>query len=108
MAEVLGVIASCISIGSLAIQIVGSIQQLLDFWSAIKDAPENVQYLLQEIDLLGHLLSEINGDENEEYSLVTRQAVIKATGYCQLALDGIDGVLRDLASGVNSTIVLDQ
>ena len=103
MAEVIGVVASGISIGSLAIQIVSSIQQLLDFWSTVKDAPENVQALLQEINILGNLLSEIDGNEGEEHSSVIRQAITKATEYCQLALDKIDTVLRDLASGLYST-----
>ena len=104
MAEVLGVVAGGMGIGSLANQIVGSVQQILDLWSSIKDAPENVQSLLEELNLLGNLLSKMSGDgdEAEEQSLSLRQATTEVTRYCQLAPDSIDGVLKHLASEMTS------
>ena len=103
MAEVLGVVASGISVGSLAIQIIASVQQVLDFWSTIRDAPENVRSLLKELKLLGHLLSEFDRDSEEAQLSTTRPIINEATESCQIALDNINRVLIDLERGLQST-----
>ena len=102
MAEVLGVVASGISIGSLAIQLVDSVQQILDIWSSIKGAPENVQDLLEELRILGELLSELteNGDEQ---AVPTRKSLLLAAQYCKKAIASVDKVLKDLADGIASS-----
>lgn len=99
MAEVLGIIASGVSIASIAIQIVGSVQQILDFWSSIRDAPTDIQDLLEEVQLLASLLLELDDNDND-YSGSSRQpAATKAAQYCKNAANSIDAVIKDLAEG---------
>ena len=98
MADIVGIVASGISIGTLAMQIVGCIQQILDLWSTINDAPENIQSLLEEIELLGNFLTEIDDEETGQ-----PQTVVKIIKYCQDAADCIDQVTKDLAEGFTST-----
>ena len=100
MAEIIGIVASGISIGTLAVQIVGSFQHILDLHSTIKDAPENIQSLLKEIELLGNVLSEIEDEETQPtqtQTSSTRQAVCTTTKYYQEAADCISHVKRDIA-----------
>ena len=51
MAEAFGVAASAVGIASLGIQIVNSVRQLLDLWTYIKEAPEFVRKLLEDLKL---------------------------------------------------------
>ena len=102
MAEVLGVVAGGISIVSFAIQIASSVQQILDFWASMKGAPQNVQNLLEELDLLAEILSMVNGNigiiDNDETS-PRHIATLKAARYCQSAAKCIDAVVKDLSDG---------
>ena len=95
MAEILGIVASGVSIGSIAIQIVGSVQQILDFWSSIKDAPSDIQDLLEELQILANLLLEFDNNPNAS----KQAAAAKATEYCKNAATSIDSVVKDLADG---------
>ena len=103
MAEVLGVVASGISVGSLAIQIIGSVQQMLDLWSTIKGAPEKLRYLLEELKIVGKILSELDRDSNEQM-LTTQNASVMADAvqYCREAMAGVDQALQDLTVGMTS------
>lgn len=47
MAEVLGVLASGISVGTLAAQIVNSVTKLKSYWDEIKEAPEDIKLLIE-------------------------------------------------------------
>ena len=66
MAEMLGIVASGMGIASLAIQIGDSLIKLKDFWDAVKEAPEEVKYLIEEIETLSLVLSEIDANANED------------------------------------------
>lgn len=62
MAE-LGVAASAISIASIAIQVGDSILKLKTFWDHVKEAPEEIKYLIDEIETLNLVLSGFSSDE---------------------------------------------
>ncbi|MCJ1380958.1 hypothetical protein MMC17_004067 [Xylographa soralifera] len=102
MAEVLGVVASGITIAGLAIQIASSVQQILDFWASMKGAPADIHNLLEELDLLAEILSSVDGNtdstDHDETSL-RQSATLKAARYCQNAASCIDAVVTDLSDG---------
>ncbi|MCJ1399660.1 hypothetical protein MMC11_002862 [Xylographa trunciseda] len=100
MAEVLGVVASGISIAGLAIQIASSIQQILDFWSSIKGAPTDLQNLLEELGLLAEILSTVDDDTDNDETSPRQNAAVKAARYCQNAASCIEAVVRDLSEGL--------
>ncbi|CZR66958.1 uncharacterized protein PAC_16857 [Phialocephala subalpina] len=62
MAEV-GLIASGMGIASLGIQIGSGIIKLKQLWDDVKDAPEEIQYLLEEIDMCSQVLSAVDDDD---------------------------------------------
>jgi len=62
MAE-LGVAASAISVASIAIQVGDSIIKLKDFWNHVKEAPEEIKWLMEEIQNLGLVLSGVESSK---------------------------------------------
>lgn len=66
MAE-LGIIASGMGIVSFAIQISDSVLRLKIFFGSVKEAIEEIRYLIEEIQTLGLVLSELAAD----FALVT-------------------------------------
>ena len=65
MAEAIGVVASGIAIGTLAAQITSSIVKLKSYWDDVQDAPQDIQDLLEEVDILRHLLNVIADDQRQ-------------------------------------------
>jgi hypothetical protein len=59
MAEVFGVVASGVSIASLAIQILENIKRVIDFCQSIEDAPTDICRILLELQLLSNIVSGI-------------------------------------------------
>ena len=100
MADVLGVVASGVGIGSLAIQIASSVQQILDFWSSVKDAPEGIRRLLDELRLLAEVLSTIDDVRDDHSSSAEQTATRKAIQYCHNAAREVDAVVKDIAGGL--------
>ena len=100
MAEALAIVASGVSIGSIAIQIVGSIERLSDIWSSIRGAPENVRAILKELTQLANLLAVI--DESSECYAATpvHSALTQAKKDCQEVADTIEEVVKELANGL--------
>ncbi|TVY91039.1 hypothetical protein LAWI1_G003473 [Lachnellula willkommii] len=62
MAE-LGVTASAISVASIAIQVGDSIIKLKDFWNHVKEAPEEIKWLIEEIETLSFVLSGVESSK---------------------------------------------
>ncbi len=59
MAEVLGVVARGISVASLAIQIWDSIQRIKDFCRLVRDAPKDLEYILDDLNIINTLLPRV-------------------------------------------------
>jgi hypothetical protein len=63
MAELVGVVASGISIGALAAQIAVSISKLKSYWNEIQEAPDDIASLIEAISDLHMLLADIEDDQ---------------------------------------------
>jgi hypothetical protein len=63
MAEVLGIIASGISIVQIAGQAADCIIKLKEHWRQIREAPDDIKQLLLEIDSLNLILHQIQDDQ---------------------------------------------
>ena len=59
MAEAIGLVAGGINIATLAGQALKSAVKIKEYWNQIHDAPEEVQDLLDELDLLCRLLADM-------------------------------------------------
>jgi hypothetical protein len=88
MAEMLG-------IASLAIQIGDSIVKLKDFWNAIKEAPEEVKYIIEEIEILSLVLLEIGANGNEDdMAQISSASSKKYLGLCRRGAEILGTVVR--------------
>ncbi len=64
MAEILGVVSSGIAVAQLASSIATSIIALKSYFKQIKDAPAELQNLVEEIESLNVILSHIAADQS--------------------------------------------
>lgn len=59
MAETLGVVGSIVGVAGFAGQLVKSSKFLYDFFKGIRDAPDDVRKLLEELEILGSIFGNI-------------------------------------------------
>jgi hypothetical protein len=62
MAEVIGIVASGISIAQIAGQVASSIVKIKNFWDQVKAAPDDINHLLREVDSFSLILQHIRDD----------------------------------------------
>ncbi|KAJ3580137.1 hypothetical protein NPX13_g417 [Xylaria arbuscula] len=62
MAEILGVVASGIAVGQLAVAVVEGIRNIRGVWSEFRDAPQDIENILEELEVLGQSLLFIQKD----------------------------------------------
>ncbi|KAH6671746.1 hypothetical protein B0J14DRAFT_483677 [Halenospora varia] len=69
MAKILDDVASAVSLGIVAAQIASSIMKLKGYIDAVKDAPEGIRTLVDQIEVIQLLLSDI--EESQPYDVGT-------------------------------------
>jgi hypothetical protein len=98
MAEVIiGVVASGITIGALAAQITSSTIKLKSYWSQVQNAPEEIQDIIEDAELLSHILAEIEDDQwrNPVSNLILdTTSTSRCLSYCKEGADQLK-VLTD-------------
>jgi hypothetical protein len=100
MAEILGVIASGVSIGALAGQIASSVVKLKTYLDQVRDAPEDIKILIDEIDNLHLLLSDIEDDQSRNpYSamLVDNSSALRCLDHCKRGVERLQRVADEMA-----------
>ncbi|TGO57569.1 hypothetical protein BCON_0064g00390 [Botryotinia convoluta] len=93
MAEALGIAGSAVGIISLAVQLGDGILKLKSFWSAVKDAPEEILYILDELDITHVLLTEI---EDSLGSQTISPAAARSLRLCQKGVDILNNAVKEL------------
>jgi hypothetical protein len=97
MAEVLGILASSIAVGQLTEQIVRGTRNLHDFWRSVKDAPKDIELLLEELKILGGTLTELQSDSgSQDGSELRGSAVTNCLQYCKRTSDEFETVILGL------------
>ncbi|KAH8801458.1 hypothetical protein F5884DRAFT_862155 [Xylogone sp. PMI_703] len=90
MAEILGAIASGISIGALAGQVALSIVKLKSIINDIKDAPEDIKILIDEIEDVQLLISDIENDQaHNPYAklFLESQSAVRCLDHCRRGVE---------------------
>jgi hypothetical protein len=98
MAE-LGIAASGIGIASLALQVGDCIVRLKGFWDAVKDAPEEIKHLLEEIETLSSVLSDFETNEQPELDL-GHESTSRCLEFCKKALGILDSVVKEVEANM--------
>jgi hypothetical protein len=98
MAE-LGIVASGMGIASLALQVGDCIVRLKGFWDAVKDAPEEIKHLIEEIETLSIVLSDFETSEQLELNL-GRESTSRCLQLCKKAIGVLDSVVKELGAEI--------
>lgn len=109
MAEVVGIVASGISIGTLVAQIGSSIVTLKNHWDAVKEAPRNLIDLLEEIEDLRIILADIEDDQARNSFpsfLLDSTSTTKCLTHCKRAAMRLKEVVNDLKADTNSSSLI--
>ena len=97
MAEVLGVVASGISIGSLAIQLFDSLQKIHRFWKLVDGAPKEIEDMIEELQVLGSVLNDLMKEPGDIQSLPSK-SVQACVQHCCKVLDDLEPIVLKLYS----------
>lgn len=105
MAEVLGVVASGVGIGSLVGQIASSVMKLKSYMDLVKDAPEDIRILIDEIEDLQLLISDIE-DDRARYPypdlLVKSGSALRCLAHCRRGVERLRHVVDRMAVDFSS------
>ena len=99
MADVLGVVASGISVVSLAMQVVESLKKIYVFWKSIEGAPKDIGDMIEELQLLGAVLSELSKQSGSNGSALGT-LVHQCLCHCYKILEDLDPILTRLNEGI--------
>ncbi|KAJ5137063.1 hypothetical protein N7448_005617 [Penicillium atrosanguineum] len=100
MAEVIGIVSGTITFATVVAQISKSVIQIKDCWSQIRDAPNELQELIAELEIYDLFLREIeqnlssgplaNATEMSEHSF-------QSLGVCRKAAESLQIISKDIA-----------
>ncbi|KAI4595135.1 hypothetical protein KJ359_007110 [Pestalotiopsis sp. 9143b] len=106
MAEVLGVVASGIAVVDAAGLIGSGIIKLRRLWNEIKDVPETINSLMQQLELLAVVIGEMETIQHSTAGDAMRpfnsQGMKLSMMRCREALDTMDNLVSKLAMHVDS------
>jgi hypothetical protein len=100
MAEVLGIVASGISVAQLAGQVTSSIIKLREYWKQIQDAPADINRQLREIDSLNLILCHIQDDRARWKYAGSNVGMQKSLELCKEGTDELCGLVNQLREKV--------
>lgn len=66
MAEVIGVVSGAITFATVIAQVSNAIITIKDSWSQFRDAPDDLQYLMRDLELFRLILAEIEEDLSQK------------------------------------------
>jgi hypothetical protein len=86
MAEILSVIASGISVAQRAVQFTSSVIKLKAYIDAIKDAPEDIRALVEEIEGFKSLLEEVELAQAHQVAVWGSKSTMRSLAQCKRAV----------------------
>lgn len=108
MAEVIGVVSGALTFTTVVAQVTKSIFEIKGCWEQVRDAPEDLQRLVREVEIFGLILADIE----EELSNGSVANVLKNSNhatqsfeFCKEAAGDLDivskGLMKDIYSAKN-------
>ncbi len=105
MAEVLGVVASGIAVAQVATTLGSAVVRLKALWEEVREVPERIADLMEQIDCLDPALWEAERllSENElPAELWTDISARRSAEYCRKALRKLTALIDDLSAKIHS------
>ena len=100
MAEGLATAASGIAVLSVAVQLAQSIKTLSDFWSSIKEAPEDIQAIATDVDLLSNVFTRIAHETQHVEPDMALEATLNG---CWVTVRKLTALLNEIEPGFASS-----
>jgi hypothetical protein len=102
MADV-GLSGSSLGIASVAFQIGDSIIRLKSFWDSVKDAPEEIKHLIEEIENLSSVLSDFETtDTGQLEPEIGNEARSRCVHLCRKAVGILDSVVKNIDAEIRT------
>lgn len=98
MAE-FGIIASGMGVASLGLQLMDGVRKLKQFWDEVKEAPKDIQHVLEELDALSLVLSDIH-TSNPNLPSIPSATVTKCLELCRRGTDILNTTVKDLNGAI--------
>jgi hypothetical protein len=105
MAEVIGIVSSAITFATVVAQVTESIIAINDYCSQIKVAPHDLQILLNELELFGFILADIEEDlarDEGASALVNSKHATKSLLLCKQAAEDLEAIAKGLSRDIMS------
>lgn len=99
MAEALSTVASGIAVVTVAVQLAESVKKLCDFWNSIKEAPEEIQAISLDLELLSSVLTQIAYEAQHVEPYATLVATLNS---CQVKVKILTTFLSEIEPGFAS------
>ncbi|OGM46859.1 hypothetical protein ABOM_005031 [Aspergillus bombycis] len=106
MAELVGVVSSAITFATFAVQVSKSVQTLKGYWDSIRDAPDDLKWLLREVEMLGSIIADVDKDLSQgsvPLGLRDSQHVTQSLHLCEEAVECLESLCKDLLQGIGSS-----
>ncbi|CAD6593136.1 MAG: hypothetical protein ASARMPREDX12_006859 [Alectoria sarmentosa] len=100
MAEGLATVASGIAVLTIAVQLAESVKKLCDFWNSIKEAPEDIQAISLDLELLSSVLTRI---ANETQHVEPDATLVASLNSCCAKVRILTTLLNDIEPGFASS-----
>jgi hypothetical protein len=100
MAEVIGIVSGAITFATVVAQISKSIIQIKDCWSQIRDAPEELQELISELEVYDLILREIERNISSgplANAIDMSEHLFRSLEICKKAAERLQIISKDLA-----------
>jgi hypothetical protein len=105
MAEIVGIVASGISIGQLAGQITSSVIKLKSYWDQIKETPHDILDLIEEIEDLNLVLADIEDNQNATKLapfVLDKTSATKSLQLCRRGADRLKELVDEMSRDINA------
>ncbi|KAH6977394.1 hypothetical protein BKA56DRAFT_588231 [Ilyonectria sp. MPI-CAGE-AT-0026] len=102
MAEVVGLVASSLTLLEVADKVTRGLFQLKRLWDEVKDVPETIREILTRLDVLLPVVIEIDKDLQRGAAISGNSAAVLSLSYCQNAINELTSVIDDLSRNIES------
>ncbi|KAJ5548031.1 hypothetical protein N7513_005265 [Penicillium frequentans] len=103
MAELIGVVSSAITFATVIAQVTESIIMIKDCWSQFREVPDDLKYLMRDLELFGLILAEIEEDLSQKdvaFALKSSKHALQSLQFSREAATSLaalsDEIMRDM------------
>ena len=96
----LSVAASGIAVASVALQLAGSVKQIYEFWNSIKEAPDEICAITEDLRVLSSILARIANEAQHHEPEATLEAALNG---CLLNVKILDSLIKEIEPDLTSS-----